>query len=460
MKKLFFLLLIVAFSAAVAQTQNAYEMTLLGHWDDDDLPIASPDNLRLQYSGCWGIALNGREYAVVGGAEHVLFFDVTDPTQPDLIGKFQGTHNTVWREFKSYKNRIYGVSDATTEGLMIFDMTQAPDTVIRTYWNNALFEKAHTITLDTTSGRIYLNGGSATQGIIVLDVSQNPDQPTFMAHATYEGGGLHDSYVRNDTIYASSGNQGYYIYDMKTPTNPVLLAHISTGGYNHNSWLNTEGTYAYYTEEVPAGLPIRIIDLQNLSNGEIEVAGSFLHKYSTDNGQWSAIPHNVYIRDNILFNSQYEDGLIAYDISNPTSPVLMARYDTHPQNNVYTGYRGNWGNYPWLPSGNIIAADMQNGLYMLKLSPVATGIVSPEKMPDLAVYPNPASGQIRIQWKNNAPEQWSWKFNTPTGMTLLSGVENGTQEALPVLGNLSAGVYFVEIRDNAGRASVRKVVVE
>jgi choice-of-anchor B domain-containing protein len=460
MKKLFFLLLVALCATAHAQSPITYEMNFLGRWDDDNLPVASPDYLQLQYSGCWGLDLNGREYAVVGGAEHVLFFDVTDPAQPELIGKFAGTANTVWREFKSYKNRIYAVSDGTVEGLMIFDMSQAPDTVVRTYWSNEFFEKAHTITLDTTSGRIYLNGGSATQGIIVLDVSQNPDVPTFITHATFAGGLLHDSYVRNDTIYASSGNQGYYVYDMRNPLNPVLLASISTGGYNHNSWLNPEGTYAYYTEEVPAGLPIRIIDLQHLAQGELEIAGSFLDKFSTDNGQWSAIPHNVYIRDHILFNSQYEDGLIAYDISNPTQPVQMARYDTHPQNNVYNGYRGNWGNYPWLPSGNIIAADMQNGLYMLKLSPVTSGIASPEKQLEVAVSPNPASGEFRIRWKGEAPNHWQWVLRAPAGGLVSSGQGVAAQETTVSLAGQAAGLYFLEIRDDAGRVSVRKVVVE
>lgn len=306
-------MIIMVLTTVLSHSQNDWEFSLLGNWHDPSLPVASPGNLNLQYSGCWGLAVNGREYAVLGGARHVLFFDVTDPGNPALVGKFEGEVNTVWREFKSYKNRVYGVSDGTSEGLMIFDLSNAEDTIVRTYWSNELFEKAHTITLDTTSGRIYLNGGSATQGIIVLDVSENPDQPQFITHATFQGGLLHDSYVRNDTIYASSGFQGFLVYDMTDPLNPDLLAEINTGGYNHNSWLNTEGTYAYYTEEIPDGRPIRIIDLQLLAMNDLEIAGSFLDKFSVDSfkvtGQGdtiytSAIPHNIYIRDNILFNSQ------------------------------------------------------------------------------------------------------------------------------------------------------------
>ncbi|MFN0037393.1 MAG: choice-of-anchor B family protein [Saprospiraceae bacterium] len=459
MQKLLFTLMATAFALHICCAQNTPQFTLLGHWDDNSLPIAAPDWLSLQYSGCWGLAVNGREYAVLGGAEDILFFDVTVPTSPKLVGKFKGTHNTVWREFKSYKNRVYAVSDGTDEGLMIFDLSHAEDSIVRTYWSNALFERSHTITLDTSSGRIYLNGGSATQGIIVLDVSQNPDQPTFMAHATFQGGGLHDSYVRNDTIYASSGNNGYYIYDMKNPNDPVLLAQISTGGYNHNSWLNSAGTYAYYTEEIPAGRPIQIIDLQNLAIGEIEIAGSFLDKFSLDTAGNTAIPHNVYIRDNILFDSQYEDGLLAYDISNPTQPVLLAQYDTRPESPYYSGYQGNWGNYPWLPSGNIITGDMQNGLFMLKLSDGSVGTKAPENELAVQVSPNPAHDllNIRLQTTSSA---WSWRLSNSAGQMLLKGAEENAPETSLRIAGLPQGLYFLEIRDAQGKAAVRKVVVE
>ncbi len=460
MIKLYFSLIITAFTLTICQGQTNYEFKFLGHWDDDALPLASPGNLNLQYSGCWGLAVNGREYAVLGGARHVLFFDVTEPTTPKLVGKFEGDVNTVWREFKSYKNRVYAVSDGTTEGLMIFDLSHAEDTIVRTYWSNELFQKAHTIALDTVSGRIYLNGGSATQGIIVLDVSQNPDLPTFITHASFQGGGLHDSYVRNDTIYASSGYDGYYIYDMKNPLSPVLLAQISTGGYNHNSWLNKAGTHAYYTEEIPAGRPVQIVDLQNLAFGDIEISGSFLDKFSVDVMDHTAIPHNVYIRDNTLFNSQYEDGLIAYDISNPLQPVLLAEYDTHPENPTYTGYFGNWGNYPWLPSGNIIAGDMQNGLFMLKLSDGSVDTKNPENQLAVQISPNPAHDLLNIRLQTTTPDAWSWKLSNSAGQVISKArVEASTETALRFAG-LPTGLYFIEIRDGQGKAAVRKVVVE
>jgi hypothetical protein len=270
---------------------------------------------------------------------------------------------------------------------------------------------------------------------------------------------LHDSYVRNDTIYASSGYDGYYIYDMTNPLAPNLLAQINTGGYNHNSWLNAAGTHAYYTEEIPAGKPVRIIDLQLLSLGEIEEAGAFLDKFSVDNGDKTAIPHNVYIKDDILFNSQYEDGLLAYDISNPTQPVLLAHYDTHPENPVYNGYFGNWGNYPWLPSGNIITCDMQNGLYILSLNPA---VKTQEPMEALAVQvqPNPVQDQLTIRVPQHESETWQWFLSNPSGQRLQSGQINQTVETTLLLQQIPAGLYFLQVQSATGKQAVKKLVKE
>ena len=57
---------------------------------------------------------------------------------------------------------------------MIFDMSSAPDTVYRTYWSSEFFSSAHTITLDTVSGRIYLNGSNVNT-MVVLDWMKRHD---------------------------------------------------------------------------------------------------------------------------------------------------------------------------------------------------------------------------------------------------------------------------------------------
>jgi choice-of-anchor B domain-containing protein len=444
------LLLLAGYSA---NTQSI--LTKHFSWDDESLPIASPGGLNLQYSGIWGMTVNNHEYAVLGGAGHVLFFDVTSPANTKLVGKFPGNVVTIWREFKSYKNRLYAVSDNSNEGLMIFDLSQAPDTIVRTYWSTALFNDAHSIALDTVSGHIYLNGGSSGQGVTILDVSQNPDQPVLLAKINQlPGGYIHDSYVRNDTLYASSGNNGYYIYDFKTdPLQPHLITSTSTGGYNHNSWLTADGKYAYYTEEVPQGRPIQIVDLSELTTtGQIETVGNGFLDFQVPSGTL-AVAHNVYIKDHWLFDSQYEDGLLVYDITNPVNPVLAWKYDTHPENTIYNGYFGNWGNYPWFPSGTIIAGDMQNGLFVLGFPASATADPAIAD-PNVYVYPNPARDKASVFVPNNAA--WTYRLMDLNGKVLRSG--QGTS-AISLLG-IVPGMYLAEITVDGALPVLRKIVKE
>ena len=44
-------------------------------------------------------------------------------------------------------------------------------------------------------------------------------------------------------------------------------------------------------------------------------------------------------------------GLEYLDISNPMNPTQIWQYDTYLPNN-HSSYRGCWGVYPYLPSGN------------------------------------------------------------------------------------------------------------
>lgn len=443
------------FALCAAQGQSIHNMQLLGRWDDDTLPVVSPNNLRYTYSGCWGMAINQHELAIVGGARSVLFFDVTAPQTPRLIDKFYG-NSTALREVKSYRDRIYVTAGGGSDGLMIFDMSQAPDTIIQTYWSNEFFKYSHTITIDTSAGRIYLNGSDAQNGgVVVLDIRQNPDKPVLLSKVNLAGGYVHDAYVRRDTFYVSSGYEGFYVFDFHDATQPKLLAQVSTGGYNHYSGLTNDSRYAYYVEEIPQGRPIQIVDLQQLSMNEIEVAGHVLDNLLPGGGAL-AIPHNLFIKDSLLLVSQYEDGMLVYDISMPLEPRLIAWYDTHPENVVYNGYFGNWGNYPWLPSGNIITVDMQNGLFMLKLDN-STAVQNPHAATPLhaGIFPNPATGPLYIRLEQ--PANWQLRLLDLQGRTMLT--QTGLQAAQHrlELGALPAGMYLLEISDDHGVKQLHRI---
>ncbi|MFM8489315.1 MAG: hypothetical protein ACKOCH_23525, partial [Bacteroidota bacterium] len=129
---------------------------------------------------------------------------------------------------------------------------------------------------------------------------------------------------------------------------------------------------------------------------------------------------------------------------------LIAHYDTRPENITYNGYFGNWGNYPWLPSGNIISSDMQNGLFMFRLG--TTGTSAPAAPVSVDIFPNPASDRVFVHVPGAG--EWNWRLGTLSGVLLGSG----TSSDHIVLTDRPAGVYLLEILLPDGSRVARKIV--
>ena len=106
--------------------------------------------------------------------------------------------------------------------------------------------------------------------------------------------------------------------------------------------------------------------------------------------------HNGIIKDDLLYIAYYHDGLRVFDISNPSNPIQVNSYDTYLPNN-HISYRGAWGVYPYLSSGNILVSDMQSGLYVFELS--ASTSISEQNLNTL-IYPNPINSSFSINNMN------------------------------------------------------------
>ncbi len=374
------------------QAQQSMNMTLLDSWDLDTLPMAGS----IQYNEVWGyVDCDGAEYAILGSASRVHFIDLADPNNVEQIASFPGGETTIWRDMKTYKDRAYAVSDNTNEGLMIFDLSDLPNSVTKTYHSTEFFGKSHNIFIDEENGRLY-SVGTNTQsgGVIVLDLNDDPDNPTLLASVNFPAdpssgsGYAHDIYVKDNIAYGSHGYLGFFIWDMTDPTTPILLASQNTGGYNHSSWISENGDFAIYAEEVPIGRPLGVINLENLDNNFIEIENTF--KFPLNPNDDNNRPHNPFIRGDYLFCSYYHDGIQVFDVSDPLNPFTAAYYDTNPSDTAYAGFEGNWGAYPFLPSGLILASDVLTGLYVLELDQSISLLnIDPPTTPDIsAIFPS------------------------------------------------------------------------
>ncbi len=310
-----------------------------------------------KYSDIWGYTdTNGREYAIMGVTGGTSIIDVTDPANPVQVTMIPGPNSFYeWRDIKIHSHYAYVVTEGTGSGsgMQIIDLANLPNsaTLVNTY--TTTFVTAHDIYID--NGYAYVVGASNGSGVHILDLS-DPVNPVEVGY--YGGNGyVHDIYVYNDTAYVSSEGE-YGVVDVTNKSNPthVSSSAVLPGIYAHSGWLTEDKRYFVACEEFNVR-DLTVWDLQDRTTWDLVVP-----TWQTSSN--SPI-HNVFILGNYAHISYYEDGYVVLDISDPLNPVMVGQYDTDPTPSTGS-YKGAWGCYPYLPSGNILISDMQTGLYVLQ----------------------------------------------------------------------------------------------
>lgn len=333
------------------------------------------------YSDVWGYAAAGKEYAIIGSRTKIYFLNITNPTAPVLIDEFGPFTSTSWREFKTYGHYAYAVTDGPDAGgLRIFDLQFLPDTVIQVRQTTQFFSKCHMPFIDESNARLYCAGtDTRSNGIIVLDLSVRPDSPSLVINQALPRGYVHDMFVKNNVVYASHGNNGLSQYDCTGSSCSGELSNFQTGGYNHSSWMSADQTLLVNAIETP-GHPLWLFHLTNgtISSEDFKKFKSITLAEQYPNhlpGDTANIGHNPYILGNRVYVSYYTDGVQIFDISDINNIRRIAYFDTDRGHTSYQpAFRGCWGVYPFLPSGNIIASDIQSGLWVFRVNEAALPI--------------------------------------------------------------------------------------
>lgn len=359
---------------------------------NNNLTLQSNLHEYARYSNLWGyVDSSGNEYALLGTDAGLSIVDVTNPASPVEITLIPGPTNvpgaTIWREVKTRGTYAYVVSEHMVpnnlSGLQIIDLSGLPGsaTLVRNYrWPNvdSTNARAHTVTIDD-AGYLYIQGGTATLGtgghqggirIFSLDDPENPN-PLSVFDPRY----VHDVFIRNDVLFSSNIFDGGHIdiLDVSDRSNPQLIvSHVYPNGFSHNSFATEDDQYLFSTDEV-TGLTMKVFDIgviwdaDTTNDDQITQVADYI-------GDSTQIAHEIFIRGDYGFLSHYVEGVKILDISDPTNPVEVAYYDTYLQPG--DGFNGDWGVYPFLPSGNILVSDIQTGLYVFQFDSVRAGAVA------------------------------------------------------------------------------------
>jgi choice-of-anchor B domain-containing protein len=361
------------------------------------VPIAEMGGGSSRLNTVWGWTdpETGKEIAIVGRSDGTSFLDVSNPNRPRYLGNLPKTPEapaTVWREFKVMNNHVFIVSDgAKDHGMQVFDLTRlrnvraqpqnfTPDVTYRGV------SAAHNVAVDTATGFVFItganSGGETCGGGLHMVNAKDPKNLTFAGCFQDMGTGFagtgysHDVqcvvYAGPDTRYTGreicfGGNETHMsIGDVTDKVAPKALGRATypNFGYIHQGWLTEDHKYLFVNDELdelqgktPDGTRTIIFDVSKLDDPV--VAGQFI-------GTTKASDHNLYIRGNRMYQSNYQAGLRVIDIADPLKPKEVGFFDVVPVGDNGPGFGGTWNNYPYFKSGTILVSSAREGLFLLK----------------------------------------------------------------------------------------------
>jgi len=348
-------------------------------------------------SGVWGWTdtATKREFAIVGRSTGTAFVEITDPVNPKYLVNLavhEGANPAIWHDMKVYKSHAFIVSDAAgLHGMQVFDLTQLRDVKNAPveFHETAHYDNVasvHTIIMNEATGFAYnagSNGGGETcgGGLHMVDV-HNPTEPKFAGcYAEPRTGNAGTGYVHDALCVVYHGPDKQYqgreiclnsaetavsIADVTDKQNPktISIASYPNVGYTHQGWFTEDQRYFFLDDETDDGAGgdnrtrTIVFDLNDLDDPLV---------LTEFRGTTNATDHNLYIRGQYMYQSNYTAGLRIVDVSDPKAPKEVGYFDVFPRGADEAGYAGTWSNYPYFSKDGLVAVtSIGEGLFLVQ----------------------------------------------------------------------------------------------
>jgi len=373
----------------------------------------------------WGfVDNNGLEYAVIGSRNSTTIFSLEDINNPLQRATISGSFST-WRDIKSFDDYIYVTCDSGDDGLLIIDMTEAPDVIDHKFWKptldvgagDELLRTCHNLYIDDEDGWCYLAGcNMGLGGVTILDIHTDPLNPILVGAANefYS----HDVVEQDNLIYSSEIDEGHFsVYEVSDKSNPErIFSQNTTSSFSHSAWPSDDGNFLFTCDERPDAF-LEAYDISDPS--DVNLIDKFKPLETIGSG---LIPHNPHYHNGFLYISWNSDGLVIVDADKPDNLIKVGSYDTF--DGPHGGFNGVWGVYPFLPSGYILASDRDLGLFIFSAD-VKRACYLEGKVVDKATNLPINGANIQIMSSQEAKDQTNAAGEYKTGLA-----NSGTYQVL------------------------------
>ncbi|KAI9148186.1 hypothetical protein HJFPF1_12012 [Paramyrothecium foliicola] len=373
-------------------------------------------------SSSWGwTSADGREIVAIGQYDGTAFAEITSEGKLVYLGRLPQYDpiGSNWREIRIVGDLAVIGSEAIHHGVQFFDMKKVLDldpanpknftqADLTGHWDELPVGRTHNIVVNQelnyaiAAGSV---GGNATirvrgnlpcrGGLIFLDLT-DPTNVTSPGCAAGDGY-VHDAeclvyrgpderYFGRDICYAYNEDT-LTIYDVTNKvgntTTIISITDFPGAEYIHQGVVNnaTWQEYLFLDDEfderdakvgpMTKGLPTtHIFDIRDLENP------TYTGHYA---GKTRSIDHNQYIVDNLLYQSNYGNGLNILDVSSVTKDPTGAGiceagfFDIYPEDDDKEGhgsvaFLGSWSSYPYFKSGFIMVHTIERGTFVVKMT--------------------------------------------------------------------------------------------
>lgn len=374
----------------------------------------------------WTDPQTDKEYALVGLTNGMSFVDISDPENPVVVGRLPESNlnakykslpldqypacnlglgttersksisqGSSWRDVKVYDNHAFVVSDAQPHGMQVLDLTKLReyDGSILQLSHDALYDQfgpSHNIIINEETGFAYaagvtqstICGSRDSTGLHIIDI-QDPKNPTYSGCYIDSEPGFYriapgyihdaqcviyngpDSEHQGKEVCFNSAEGNVVISDVSDKENPTTIGFERQADmqYSHQGWLTEDQSYFLMNDELDErnlgrGTKTYVWDVRDLENPAF--VGYYEH-------ETFSIDHNLYVKGNYAFETNYNSGLQILDLSGVANANLerVAYFDTQPTTDA-ASFDGTWSNYPFFESGMVVLSDIETGLFIVR----------------------------------------------------------------------------------------------